>query len=146
MSILTIKVLSYVLNDTNLQRICFISFSLTNQYFVVRLVDGPTKHEGRVEVLHNGEWGTVCDNGWDLNNAEVVCSELGFGAAIAARHNASYGQGGGQIWLDNLKCNGTESNIRMCSHSGWGVKNCNHSKDVGVQCGFSGNTYALNVF
>ena len=95
-----------------------------------------------MEVLHNGEWGTVCDNGWDLNDAEVVCSELGFGSAIAARHNASYGQGDGQIWLDKLKCNGTESDIRMCLHGGWGVKNCNHSKDVGVQCSIPGNTYA----
>ena len=84
-------------------------------------------------------------NGWDLNDAQVVCSELGLGPAIAARHNASYGQGGGQIWLDNLKCVGTEWTIRMCSHSGWGVKNCSHSKVVGMQCSVPGITYPVYV-
>ena len=92
-----------------------------------------------MEVYHNGEWGTVCDNGWDLNNAQVVCSELGLGPAIAARHNTSYIQDDSQIWLDNLKCDGTEWTIRMCSHTGWGVKNCSHSEGAGVQCSVPGN-------
>ena len=109
--------------------------------FAVRLVDGPTRYEGRVEVYHNGEWGTVCDDGWDLNDAQVVCRELGLGPALAARHNAFYGQGDGHIWLDNFNCIGNEWSIRMCSHRGWGVNNCNHSKDASIQCGVSGNVY-----
>ena len=92
-----------------------------------------------MEVYHNGEWGTVCDNGWDLTDAQVVCSELGLGPAIAARHNAFYGQGNGQIWLDNLNCTSNEWTIRMCSHTGWEVKNCSHSVDAGVQCSAPGN-------
>ena len=98
-----------------------------------------------MEVYHNGEWSTVCDDGWDLDDAQVVCNELGLGPAIAARHNVSYGQGDGKIWLDNLKYIGTELRIRMCSHSGWGVKNCNHSKDAGVQCSVPGNVYSLKL-
>ena len=96
-----------------------------------------------MEVYHNGEWGTVCDNGWDLNDAEVVCTELSFGPAIAVRQKASYGQGNGKIWLDDLKCDGTEQRIRMCSHRGWGDTNCSHFKDSGVQCGVVGNIYAV---
>ena len=96
-----------------------------------------------MEVHHNGEWGTVCDDGWDLNDAQVVCRELYFGPAIAVGHKASYGQGIGNIWLDNLKCDGTEQSIRMCSHRGWGDTNCSHSKDAGVQCSFAGNLYTL---
>ena len=95
-----------------------------------------------MEVYHNGEWGTVSDDGWDLNDAQVVCNELEFGTAIAARHNATYGQGDGQIWLDNLECYGTEQSIRACSHRGWGAKNSTHSKDAGVHCSVPGNIYA----
>ena len=82
----------------------------------------------------------MCNDGWDLNDAQVVCSELGLGPAISTRYDASYGQGDGQIWLDNLKCVGTEWNIRMCSHKGWGLNNCSHSENAGVQCTNPGKT------
>jgi len=107
---------------------------LLSLYFLVRLVNGPTEFEGRVEVYHNGEWGTVCDDGWDLSDAQVVCSELDIGNAIAARHRAFYGQGSGQIWLDDLNCFGNEWTIGNCSHSGWGVENCGHHEDASVRC------------
>ena len=93
-----------------------------------------------MEVYHNGEWGTVCDDGWDLNDAEVVCSELELGPAIAARRNATYGQGDGQIWLGDLKCYGTEQSIRTCLHTGFGGSNCSHSKDASVQCSVLGKS------
>jgi len=116
--------------------LCFLLFC---QFcFAVRLVNGPTKYEGRVEVYHNGEWGTVCDDEWDLNDAQVVCSELGFGNAVVARHSAFYGEGSGQIWLDDLNCVGIEWIIGNCSHRGWGIEDCNHWEDASVKCS-SGN-------
>jgi len=87
-----------------------------------------------VEVYHNDEWGTVCDNGWDLKDAQVVCSELGLGQAIAASHNAFYGQGSGEIWLDDLNCVGMELTILDCDSRRWGIENCAHSEDAGVKC------------
>ena len=105
--------------------------------YVVRLVNGSTIYEGRVEVKHNGIWGTVCDYGWDLHDAKVVCNQLGFGRAVAAEHNAFYGQGSGQIWLYRLNCVGNEWTIGNCSHSGWGYYYyyyCNHGDDASVKC------------
>ena len=107
---------------------------VTNTYFSVRLVNGSTKYEGRVEVHYNGVWGTVCDDGWNLNDAQVVCTELGHVEAIAAEHSAFYGEGSGQIWLDDVNCVGTEETIKDCSHNGWGFHNCSHEKDASANC------------
>ena len=101
---------------------------------LVRLVNGSTQYEGRVEVYYNGVWGTVCDDGWDFNDAKVVCRELFYTSPIAARSKEYYGQGSGQIWLDNLKCNGNEITIGECPHAGWGMHDCEHSEDAGVEC------------
>ena len=109
-------------------------------FITVRLVNGPTKYEGRVEVYHNGEWGTVCDDGWDLNDAQVVCRQLGFGPAMVVRSGAYYGQGSGIIWLDYVECYSTELTIEDCSHRGWGNNNCSHHEDVGVQCSAADGT------
>ena len=110
---------------------------------VVRLAGGSTSYEGRVEVYHNGEWGTVCDNGWDLNDAQVVCRQLGYDLTVNARSNAYYGQGSGQIWLNNVTCLGNESTIEDCSHDGWGVHDCSHSKDAGVKCAASNGNLTM---
>ena len=85
-------------------------------------------------MYYNGIWGTVCDDGWDLNDAQVVCSELGLSAATAAPHNAFYGQGSGQIWLNNINCIGTEESIQNCSHSRWESHSCSHEEDASSKC------------
>ena len=87
-----------------------------------------------MELYHNGVWGTVCDDGWDWNDAQVVCRELDIGQAIVARHSAFYGQGSGQIWLDDVNCVGTEQSIRNCSHRRWGSHNCHHGNDASIDC------------
>ena len=90
-------------------------------------------------MYYNGEWGTVCDYGWDLIDAQVVCKELGFGNAVNATSNAFYGQGRGLIWLNDLRCVGTEWSIRNCSHSeGSRSHYCRYDDDAGVKCA-SGN-------
>ena len=87
--------------------------------FTVRLVDGPTIYEGRVEVQVNGIWGIVCDDEWDLNDVQVLCRQLGFGKAVAAIPNSPYGQGTMRYWLTYLQCVGNEHTIESCSNSGW---------------------------
>ncbi|XP_071498165.1 scavenger receptor cysteine-rich domain-containing protein DMBT1-like [Diadema antillarum] len=100
----------------------------------IRLVGGSTSYEGRVEVLWEGSWRTVCDDSWGLVDAQVVCRELGFSGAVNYRAGAYFGQGTGSILLDNVACSGGESSLLLCGHNGIGVHNCGHSEDAGVEC------------
>ncbi|PWA30260.1 hypothetical protein CCH79_00020259 [Gambusia affinis] len=95
---------------------------------------GPTRCSGRVEVYHGHAWGTVCDDGWDLSDAAVVCRQLGCGAALSAPTSAYFGQGTGEIWLSDLGCSGTEVSLSECSYTGFGIRTCDHSEDAGATC------------
>lgn len=100
----------------------------------LRLVNGSHRCEGRVEMFYLSQWGTVCDDAWDLRDAEVVCRQLGCGSAVAAWGEAHYGPGTGYIFLDNLKCKGSEPALLRCSHIRWDVHNCDHSEDASAVC------------
>ncbi|XP_041483847.1 neurogenic locus notch homolog protein 2-like [Lytechinus variegatus] len=105
---------------------------------VTRLVGGTMSSEGRVEVYWKGQWGTVCDDHWDLSDANVVCRSLGFSHALeAVIYSNTFGQGSGPIVLDDLFCSGSEMNLFECPRvpgTGIGSHNCRHVEDAGVRC------------
>ncbi|CAN0225112.1 unnamed protein product [Bubo scandiacus] len=96
---------------------------------LVRIVGGGRR--GRVEVFYQGSWGTICDDDWDIQDATVVCRMLGYSRAISTFTAIP---GTGQIWLDDVKCRGSEYSIFECPKSNWGVNDCFHSEDAGVEC------------
>ena len=114
--------------------IIFNYYLLESKNFTyIRLVGGRGPYEGRVEVYY-GQWGTVCQNHFDIKEANVVCRELGYPRAVRSRRSAYFGQGSGPIWLDSLRCMGTETSLYNCRHYGVGFHNCRHYQDVGVVC------------
>uniref|UniRef100_A0A3B4E6Q1 SRCR domain-containing protein n=1 Tax=Pygocentrus nattereri TaxID=42514 RepID=A0A3B4E6Q1_PYGNA len=100
----------------------------------LRLRGGNGICSGRLEVYHNTEWGSVCDNQWDIKDAQVVCRQLGCGPALSAGRSAVLGAGEGPIWLNRVKCRGTEIHLWDCPHSLKNHTDCSHSQDAGVTC------------
>jgi deleted-in-malignant-brain-tumors protein 1 len=97
--------------------------------------DGSRYDRGRVEIYHPSyKWGTVCDDSWDITDGHVVCRQLGFTKATAVYGSAHYGQGSGNILLDDLGCTGYERYLWDCSHRGWKKHNCGHREDASVVC------------
>ncbi|KFQ51194.1 Macrophage receptor MARCO, partial [Nestor notabilis] len=95
----------------------------------VRIAGGGRR--GRVEIFHEGSWGTICDDGWSTQDATVVCRMLGYTRAISTFTATA---GSGQIWLDDVNCSGNERSIFDCQKPNWGVNNCSHNEDAGLEC------------
>ena len=112
-------------------------------------MDGRNQFHGRVEVCALDVWGTVCDDSWDDQDAQVVCRQLGYPckycsvfqcsnnsllAGWSVGNNVKSGNQSQPIYLDDVNCIGTETSLLNCSHLGIGQHNCNHSEDTGVVC------------
>ncbi|NWH52954.1 MARCO protein, partial [Fregata magnificens] len=95
----------------------------------IRIAEGGRR--GRVEIFHEGSWGTICDDGWSTHDATVVCRMLGYSRGVSA---FTATPGTGKIWLDDVSCSGRELSIFDCAKPDWGVNNCSHNEDAGVEC------------
>ncbi|KAM4860772.1 CD5 antigen-like [Thomomys bottae] len=104
--------------------------------FELRLVGGDSRCSGRLEVLHKGVWGSVCDDGWGEKEDQMVCKQLECGPSLfpSSKARRSYGRGLGRIWLDDVRCSGEEQSLEQCRHRVWGYHDCSHKEDVGVIC------------
>ncbi|XP_062611443.1 macrophage receptor MARCO-like [Saccostrea cucullata] len=118
-------------ND-NIRSIKQLSTGL-DSFISVRFVNGGS-HYGRVEVNYDGVWGTICDDYWDDDDANVTCKMKGYNRGGIAHWTGLYGKGTGQIWLDDVQCTGTESSLMECSKLPFGQHNCGHDEDASVYC------------
>ncbi|XP_038641157.1 scavenger receptor cysteine-rich type 1 protein M130-like isoform X2 [Scyliorhinus canicula] len=106
----------------------------------LRLVGGNTSCSGRVEILSNQHWGSVCDDSWDMADANVVCRQLACGSALLAPGGAEFGTGDGDIKLDEVRCTGSELFLSDCPSASAAATDCDHKEDAGVICADPGIT------
>lgn len=97
----------------------------------MRLKGGRDRCAGRVELVHSGQWGTVCNDDFDIKSGQVVCAQLKCGSAI---RNAFFEAGSGAIHISKMKCNGTERNLWECSPINNTSNYCGHKEDAGIVC------------
>ncbi len=101
----------------------------------MRLADGESPNEGRVELYYQGAWGTVCARQWTKVDATVVCKQLGyFFASEVSIATRRFGEGTGPIFLHEVECDGSESDLFECEHEPIGEHSCTHAFDAGVVC------------
>lgn len=92
-------------------------------------------------MLELGQWGSVCDDTWDLEDAHVVCRQLGCGWAVQALPGLHFAPGQGRIHRDQVNCSGLETYLWDCPGLP-GNGYCGHKEDAGVVC--SGELAMLN--
>ncbi|XP_047283832.1 T-cell differentiation antigen CD6 isoform X8 [Homo sapiens] len=110
----------------------------------LRLVDGGGACAGRVEMLEHGEWGSVCDDTWDLEDAHVVCRQLGCGWAVQALPGLHFTPGRGPIHRDQVNCSGAEAYLWDCPGLP-GQHYCGHKEDAGAVCSASRSLHNLST-
>ena len=111
----------------------------------LRLRGGASHNKGRLEVYHDAEWGTVCDDFFRRVDAKVACKDLGYTGAEAVLTNVAVAPGR-RFWLDDVNCVGDEAKLTKCFYNSnvrnsssrtspqWGIANCIPSEQVGVRC------------
>ena len=98
-------------------------------------MDGDSQAEGRLEIYYRGIWGTVCDDGFDRNDAFVACRQLGFADVVS--WDDSFGQElpAGPINMHSLRCIGNESYLIDCPfEDDFSLYFCHHAEDVQLHC------------
>ena len=98
----------------------------------LRLVGGKTKFEGRVEVLHRGQWSPICGKTWNKSGGNVVCQQLHYGKAESISKRSTHHAGAHMLAI-NVRCTGNEGTIHDCRHVDWSYYDC-HYNFAAVRC------------
>ena len=86
-------------------------------------------------VYFEGTWGSVCDNEWDIIDADVACRQLGYLRAMEVVKASRFHHGEGIFWLDMVGCDGNEISLNQCRSNATGIHNCVYGQEAGVVCG-----------
>ncbi|XP_037092406.1 lysyl oxidase homolog 3B-like [Pollicipes pollicipes] len=102
----------------------------------LRLSGGRGSYEGNIEIFHAGSWGHICDDEWDMPEAEIACRQLGFQSAQKPTHDGFFGRPAGDVtfWMDNMYCLGNERSLSECRFDGWAQHDCMPSELAGISC------------
>ncbi|PFX29780.1 Lysyl oxidase-like 2 [Stylophora pistillata] len=101
----------------------------------VRIRGGANHLEGRVEVFHDGKWGTVCADGWGIEEAMIVCRQLNLGFASDAITNQTFSQTDLEVIMSGVQCHVNDISIYNCEHDEWTNTTCSDKKkSAGVAC------------
>ena len=85
-------------------------------------------------VKYENQWGTVCDDNFDITDAQSACKTLGYSGGSWETYNTKLSQSVVPILMDDVDCASSSTNFLKCSHLGWGDENCSHSEDVLLTC------------
>ncbi|XP_073726148.1 scavenger receptor cysteine-rich type 1 protein M130-like [Misgurnus anguillicaudatus] len=107
---------------------------ICSDHLPLRLSGGKGLCSGRLEVYHNSVWGSVCDDLWDIRDAQVVCRQLGCGAALSVDGNEAFGAGEGVVWMNRVECRGTEIHLWDCPHVLKNHTDCSHKEQARLIC------------
>ncbi|RWS27102.1 lysyl oxidase 2-like protein, partial [Leptotrombidium deliense] len=137
--ILFLNAIKFELNDANISYVRSVNArsGRVRKYRegAIRLVGGRRQNEGNVEIYHVGKWGSICDDEWDLIEANIVCKSLRYeSGAERATGNSEFGRGRKLIWMDSVFCAGNESSLNQCPFDGWNVHDCDANEAAGVVC------------
>ncbi|XP_067883816.1 scavenger receptor cysteine-rich type 1 protein M130-like [Heterodontus francisci] len=105
----------------------------TDENWSLRLTNGASHCDGRVEIYYTGSWGRLQDRHWTLNDANVVCTKLGCGEATASYNYSKDGKSEGPVWVNDVQCEGNELQLQNCSLFTLN-SSLTDSMDVGVLC------------
>ena len=99
----------------------------------VRLNGADVEYGGRVEIFYKGKWGRICPEGWDLNDAKVICKQLGFQSALAEFIGSVVKSEGIPFLMSGVSCTGDESDLASCQRTD-GEYHCQDDKGAQALC------------
>ena len=126
--------------NSNLILLCFLHIGSPERITddgAVRLASGTTANQGRIEILLQGQWTTICQHGTTETTAQTVCKQLGYSDYDGYQTGAHHGQGRGLISMRNVNCGGYEPDVVSCRRSYYGLfadHGCQHNHDIGASC------------